>query len=117
MINILIVRNVTDGDSIFANGNIEDIFSLPVDYIKHDKELFMLRVSDESMINLRIRKNDLVIIERSEIAEDGQMIVVQVDGYITIKRFFKEKNYVRLEPENDTMDSIIVNECKILGKL
>jgi len=117
MINIPIVGKITAGLPILATENIEDTFPIPLDYIKHDKELFMLRVSGQSMINVGIRDNDLAIIENSQDAINGDIVVALIDDSATIKRFFKEKNHIRLQPENDTMDPIIVNDCKILGKL
>ena len=117
MINIPIVGKITAGLPMLATENIEDTFPIPLDYIKHDKELFMLRVSGQSMINVGIRDNDLAIIENSQDAINGDIVVALIDDSATIKRFFKEKNHIRLQPENDTMDPIIVNDCKILGKL
>ncbi|AWK52012.1 repressor LexA [Clostridium beijerinckii] len=117
MINIPIIGKITAGLPILATENIEDTFPIPLDYIKHDKELFMLRVSGQSMINVGIRDNDLAIIENSQDAINGDIVVALIDDSATIKRFFKEKNHIRLQPENDTMDPIIVNDCKILGKL
>ena len=117
MISIPIVGKITAGMPILATENIEDTFSLPLDFIKHDKELFMLRVSGESMINVGINDKDLAIIERCSDAINGDIVVALIDDSATIKRFFKEKDYIRLQPENDTMDPIIVDNCLILGKL
>ena len=117
MINIPIVGKITAGLPILATENIEDTFPIPLDYIKHDKELFMLRVSGQSMINVGIRDNDLAIIENVQNAINGDIVVALIDDSATIKRFFKEKDHIRLQPENDTMDPIIVDDCKILGKL
>lgn len=117
MISIPIVGKITAGMPILATENIEDTFSLPLDFIKHDKELFMLRVSGESMINVGINDKDLAIIERCSDAVNGDIVVALIDDSATIKRFFKEKDYIRLQPENDTMDPIIVDNCLILGKL
>ncbi|WP_297423796.1 transcriptional repressor LexA [Clostridium sp.] len=117
MINIPIVGKITAGLPMLATENIEDTFSLPLDFIKHDKELFMLRVSGESMINAGIMNNDLAIIETVQTANNGDIVVALIDDSATIKRFYKEKGHIRLQPENDTMDPIIVDDCKILGKL
>lgn len=117
MINIPIVGKITAGLPILATENIEDTFSLPLNFIKHDKELFMLRVSGESMINAGINDNDLAIIERCNDASNGEIVVALIDDSATIKRFFKEKDHIRLQPENDTMSPIIVDNCSILGKL
>jgi len=117
MINIPIVGKITAGLPILATENIEDTFPIPLDYIKHDEELFMLRVSGQSMINVGIRDNDLAIIENVQNAINGDIVVALIDDSATIKRFFKEKDHIRLQPENDTMDPIIVDDCAILGKL
>ena len=117
MINIPIVGKITAGLPILATENIEDTFPIPLDYIKHDNELFMLRVSGQSMINVGIRDNDLAIIESAQNAINGDIVVALIDDSATIKRFFKEKDHIRLQPENDTMDPILVDDCKILGKL
>ena len=117
MINIPIVGKITAGSPILATENIEDTFPLPLDYIKHDRELFMLRVSGESMVNAGIRDKDLAIIESAQSAINGEIVVALIDDSATIKRFFKEKDHIRLQPENDTMAPILVDDCQILGKL
>ncbi|NFI03878.1 transcriptional repressor LexA [Clostridium botulinum] len=117
MINIPIVGKITAGMPILATENIEDSFPIPLDYIKHDNELFMLRVSGESMVNAGIRDNDLAIIESCQTALNGDIVVALIDEEATIKRFFKEKDHIRLQPENDSMNPIIVDNCSVLGKL
>lgn len=117
MINIPIVGKVTAGLPILATENIEDTFPVPLEYVKHDRELFMLRVTGQSMVNVGINNNDLAIIEKKESAENGDIVVALIDNEATIKRFFKENGHFRLQPENDTMDPIIVENCSILGKL
>lgn len=117
MINIPIIGKITAGSPILATENIEDTFTLPLDFIKHDRELFMLRISGESMVNAGIRDNDLAIIESAQAAINGDIVVALIEDSATIKRFFKEKDHIRLQPENDAMDPIIVDDCMILGKL
>lgn len=117
MISIPIVGNITAGTPILATENIEDTFTLPIDFIKHNNELFMLKVNGNSMINAGINNNDLAIIEKTQSAINGDIVVALIDDNATIKRFFKEKDHIRLQPENNAMDPIIVNDCKILGKL
>ena len=117
MINIPIIGKVTAGLPILATENIEDTFPVPLEYVKHDRELFMLRVTGQSMINVGINNNDLAIIEKKESAENGDIVVALIDNEATIKRFFKENGHFRLQPENDTMEPIIVENCSILGKL
>lgn len=117
MIHIPIIGIIKNENSIIAAENIEGTFPLPLDYIKHDNDLFIIKVSDNSMINAGIRNNDFAIIESGQTAKNGDIIAALIDGETAIKRFFKEKDYIRLQPENDTMDSIIFKECKILGRL
>ncbi len=117
LIDIPIVRKIQNGLPILAHENIEDTFSLPLDFIKHDRELFMFRVSDESMVNAGIRNDDLAVIEMTNIAVNGDIVLTLVEESAMIKRFFKEKEYIRLQPENDYMEPVLVNECTIFGKL
>ncbi|WP_294375626.1 transcriptional repressor LexA [uncultured Clostridium sp.] len=117
MISIPIVGKITAGLPILATENVEGRFTLPLDFIKHDRELFMLRVSGESMIKAGINDNDLAIIESCSDASNGEIVVALIEDSATIKRFYKEKDHIRLQPENDTMDPIIVDNCSILGKL
>ena len=117
MVNIPIIGKVTAGLPILANENVEDIFPNPLDYVSHNKELFMLNISGDSMINAGIFDGDLAIIEECKTANNGEIVVALIENEATIKRFYKEKNHIRLQPENDNMDAIIVDDCKILGKL
>ncbi|WP_297521569.1 transcriptional repressor LexA [uncultured Clostridium sp.] len=118
LLDIPIVGKVTAGQPILAVENIEDTFQIPLNYVKStNKDLFILRVSGDSMIEAGIHDGDLAIIEKTNVAENGDIIVALIDSEATIKRFFKEKNYYRLQPENSTMDPIIVTECSVLGKL
>lgn len=117
MINIPIIGNITAGTPILATENIEDTFTIPIDFIKHNNELFMLKVNGNSMINAGINNNDLAIIEKTQSAINGDIVVALIGDNATIKRFFKEKDHIRLQPENASMDPIIVDDCKILGKL
>lgn len=117
MINIPIIGRITAGMPVLATENIEDTFSIPLDYIKHDNELFMLKVWGNSMINAGVHDGDLAIIERVNSAQNGDIVVALIDEEATIKRFFKEKNHIRLQPENDTMEPIIITDCSVVGKL
>ncbi len=117
MIDIPIVGNITAGLPILATENVEDTFSLPIDFVKHNNELFMLKVNGNSMINAGINNGDLAIIEKTQYASNGDIVVALIDDSSTIKRFFKENNHIRLQPENDAMLPMIVEDCKILGKL
>lgn len=117
MVSIPILGGVTAGVPILATENIEDTFLLPIDYIKHNKELFMLRVIGESMVNAGINDGDLAIIEQTNTAANGEIVVALLENDATIKTFYKENDHIRLQPENDTMNPIIVDQCSILGKL
>ena len=117
MVNIPIIGKVTAGLPILASENVEDIFPIPLDYVSHNKELFMLNISGDSMINAGIFDGDLAIIEECKTANNGEIVVALIENEATIKRFYKEKNHIRLQPENDNMDAIIVDDCIILGKL
>ena len=117
MINIPIIGKVTAGVPILANENVEGIFPVPLSYVKHDKELFILNVSGDSMINCGIHHGDLAIIEKTPTADNGDIVVALIENEATIKRFYKEDNYIRLQPENDNMKPIIIKDCSILGKL
>ncbi|MTK13502.1 MAG: transcriptional repressor LexA [Clostridiaceae bacterium] len=117
IINIPIIGTITAGSPILAIENVEDIFPLPIDYVKSNKELFMLRVSGESMIEAGILDGDLSIIEKANSAQNGDIIVALIENEATLKRFFKEKDYIRLQPENKNMEPIIVPDCQVIGKL
>ncbi len=97
--------------------NIEDVFPLPIDYVKNTKDLFMLKVSGESMIEAGILDGDLAIIEKTDSANNGDIVVALIDNEATLKRFFKESSYIRLQPENKSMKPIILEDCKVLGRL
>ncbi len=117
IIDIPVVGKVTAGQPILAVENIEDTFSIPLNYVRSNKDLFMLNISGESMIEAGILDGDLAIIEKVETAENGEIVVALIDNEATLKRFFKEKDHIRLQPENSSMEPIIVNDCQIIGKL
>ncbi|WP_434303010.1 transcriptional repressor LexA [Clostridium botulinum] len=117
VINIPIVGTITAGNPILAIENIEDVFPLPIDYVKNTKDLFMLKVSGESMIEAGILDGDLAIIEKTDSANNGDIVVALIDNEATLKRFFKESSYIRLQPENKSMKPIILEDCKVLGRL
>ncbi len=117
VINVPIVGTITAGNPILAIENIEDVFPLPIDYVKNTKDLFMLKVSGESMIEAGILDGDLAIIEKTDSANNGDIVVALIDNEATLKRFFKESSYIRLQPENKSMKPIILDDCKVLGRL
>lgn len=111
-----IMGRVTAGMPILA---VEDIQGyVPVsDRIRRGRELFALRVVGESMINAGILDDDIVIVHKTPVAENGQIVVAMVEDEATVKRFYKENGHYRLQPENDSFDPIIVDECCILGQV
>lgn len=117
MINVPILGTITAGLPILAVENIEDTFPLPVNYVKSNKDLFILKVSGESMIDAGILDGDFSIIEKANSANNGEIVVALIDNEATLKRFFKEKDHIRLQPENKNMSPIIVPECQVIGKL
>ncbi len=114
VVNIPIVGTVAAGQPLLAVENISDYFPIPVDMLPN-KELFMLRVKGDSMINVGILDGDTIIVARQENASNGDIIVALVDDSATVKRFFKEDGHYRLQPENDFMEPIIVDDCQIIG--
>jgi repressor LexA len=117
MLNIPIIGKVTAGAPILATENIEDTFPIPIDYVKHNDELFILKVTGNSMIKAGINDGDYAIIEKAQTAQNGEIIVALIENEATIKTFYKEKDHIRLQPENDSLSPIIVEDCSILGKL
>lgn len=116
LVNVPIVGVVTAGQPILAVENIEGYFPMPAEDMPN-AETFMLRVKGESMINAGIFDGDKILVEKSSTAENGDIVVALIDDSVTVKTFYKEKNHFRLQPENDTMDPIIVEELSILGKV
>ena len=116
MASIPIVGRVAAGEPILAQENIEGFFPLPMDYVPN-ADSFVLRVKGDSMINAGIHSGDIVFVESCNTAINGDIVVALIDDSATVKTFYKEKGHIRLQPENDTMEPIIVNECTILGKV
>lgn len=116
-INIPLLGKITAGNPIEAIENPEEEIALPTYLIPKDKEVFALNVSGESMINAGIFDGDIIIVERQNTARNGEIVVaMNDDNEVTLKTFYKENNYIRLQPENDTMEPIILNNVSILGK-
>lgn len=116
MVNVPIVGRVAAGEPLLAEQNIEEYFPISMDFMPN-KQTFMLKVKGESMINAGILDGDYVLVEERKTAHNGEMIVALVDDGATVKRFYKEEGIIRLQPENDTMEPIIVPDCTILGKV
>ena len=116
MVNVPVIGTVAAGQPILAEENIEDYMPIPVEMLPN-KEVFMLKVKGESMIDAGIFNNDRVIVAKQDTAMNGEMVVALVDDSATVKTFYKEHGHFRLQPENASMDPIIVNEVQILGKV
>jgi repressor LexA len=118
MINIPIVGKVAAGEPLLATENIEDYFPIPADYIKgNDVNLFMVQVQGDSMINAGIFDSDMLIVRQQDTADNRDIVVALLDDSVTVKTFFKEKDIIRLQPENDSIAPIYVKEVQILGKV
>ena len=116
MVNVPIVGRVAAGEPILAVENIESYFPIPMEYMPN-AESFMLKVKGESMINAGIFDGDNILVQKCDDARNGDMVVALVEDSATVKTFYKEGDHIRLQPENDTMDPIIVPDCKIVGKV
>jgi len=115
--SIPLLGKVAAGNPIEAIENPNEYFSLPKELLPKNHEVFALEVRGESMINVGIYDGDIVIVEREKNANNGEIVVAMTDeNEVTLKRFYKENNHIRLQPENDTMDPIILDNCYILGK-
>jgi repressor LexA len=118
VINVPIVGKVTAGLPITAVENVEEFFPLPENLAPADEQLFMLEVMGESMIEAAILDGDYVIVRQQNTANNGDIVVAMTEeDEATVKRFFKEKDYFRLQPENSTMEPIILRNVSILGKV
>lgn len=111
-----VVGRVAAGEPILAEQNIEGYFPIPAEYVPQG-ESFVLQVHGTSMINIGIMDKDLIFVHSCNTAENGDIVVALIDDSATVKRFFREDGHIRLQPENDEMDPIIVPDCQILGKV
>lgn len=116
VVNVPLLGRVAAGEPLLAVENVEAYFPIPSEYMPNE-ETFMLRVAGESMINAGIFNGDNILVQRQSTAENGDMVVALVDDSATVKTFYKEDGYYRLQPENDSMEPIIVENCTILGKV
>lgn len=114
MVNVPIIGTVAAGQPILATENIEDYFPIPAEYMPKE-ECFMLTVKGDSMINIGIFNGDKVMVKKESTAQNGDVVVALVEDSATVKTFYKEEGHYRLQPENDTMDPIIVDSCEVLG--
>lgn len=116
IVNIPLIGNVAAGEPIFAEQNIEGYFPLLSEDMPSG-EAFMLKVRGESMINVGIYDGDQIIVHKQNTANNGDLVVALVDDSATVKTFYKEKGHYRLQPENDSMEPILVDQVEILGKV
>ncbi len=116
IVNVPLVGTVTAGQPILAVENIEGYFPLPAEDLPNH-EVFMLNVKGDSMINAGIFNGDKILVQKQPTAENGEKVVALIDDSVTVKTFYKEKGHFRLQPENDTMDPIIVDNLSIIGKV
>ena len=117
VINVPLLGKITAGTPIEAIETPNEYFSLPAYLIPNKEEVFTLKVCGESMFNAGIFDGDIVIVQKQNVARNGEIVVAMtMENEVTLKRFYKEANYIRLQPENDTMEPIILPNCTILGK-
>lgn len=116
IVNVPLIGTVAAGLPLLAEENVENYFPIPVDMLPN-KQTFMLKVKGDSMIEAGIFNGDRIIVEQCSTARNGEIVVALVDDSATVKTFYKEKDYIRLQPENSSMDPIIVPDCQILGKV
>ena len=114
--DVPVVGKITAGEPILAVENITDTFPLPIEFVGNS-ECFMLTVRGESMIEAGILNGDYILVKKQDIARNGEIVVALIGEEATVKTFYKEKDHIRLQPENSTMEPIIVPNCKILGKV
>ena len=118
IVDVPLLGKVTAGTPIEAIETPNEYFSLPTSLVPAKKEVFTLKVSGESMINVGIYDGDILIVERRDTARNGETVVaMNTENEVTVKTFYKENGHFRLQPENDTMEPIILNEVTIIGKV
>ena len=116
VVNVPMVGTVAAGQPILAIENIDNYFPIPSEYMPNE-ETFMLKVKGESMINAGILDGDNILVKRQTTAKNGDMVVALVEDSATVKTFYKENRHIRLQPENDYMDPIILPDVEIIGKV
>lgn len=116
LVEVPVIGKITAGQPILAVENLTDVFPIPLDFVGNS-ESFMLTVSGESMIEAGILDGDYILVKKQNVARNGDIVVALIGDEATVKTFYKEKDHIRLQPENSTMDPIIVPNCEILGKV
>lgn len=115
-LSVPVVGEVAAGMPILADENVTDTFPLPMAFAKN-KDVFMLKVRGDSMINAGIFHGDYVVVTQQETARNGDIVVALLDDSATVKTFYQENGYIRLQPENDALSPILVREVRIVGKV
>ena len=116
LVDVPVIGKITAGAPILAVENITDNFLIPIDFVGNS-ESFMLTVSGESMIEAGILDGDYILVKRQNVARNGEIVVAMIDDEATVKTFYMENNHIRLQPENSSMEPIIVPDCQVLGKV
>lgn len=116
LVEVPVIGKITAGAPILAVENVTDTFPIPLDFVGNS-ESFMLTVRGESMIEAGILDGDYILVKKQNTANNGEIVVALIGDEATVKTFYKEKDHIRLQPENSTMDPIIVPTCEILGKV
>lgn len=116
LVNVPIVGTITAGQPILAVENIDSYFPIPSEYMPNE-DTFMLKVKGDSMMNVGIYNGDKILIQKQSHAKNGDYVVALIGEEVTVKTFYKENGYYRLQPENDSMEPIIVNDLNIQGKV
>ena len=116
LVDVPVIGKITAGMPILAVENVTDTFPIPIDFVGNS-DCFMLTVRGESMIEAGILDGDYILVKRQSNASNGEIVVALIEYEATVKTFYKEKDHIRLQPENSTMDPIIVPDCEILGKV
>ena len=116
MVEVPVIGKITAGEPILAVENVTDTFPIPIDFVGNC-ESFMLTVRGESMIEAGILNGDYILVKKQNVANNGEIVVALIGDEATVKTFYKEKDHIRLQPENSTMEPIIVPNCEILGKV
>ncbi len=117
MVSLPVVGNVAAGQPILAQENIESYFPVPADLVPNGEPSFILKVRGDSMINAGIYDGDQIFVQSCQEARNGQMVVALLEDSATVKTFYRENGHIRLQPENDTMEPILVDDCRILGRV
>ena len=116
LVEVPVIGKITAGEPILAVENVTDTFPIPIDFVGNS-ECFMLTVRGESMIEAGILDGDYILVKKQNTANNGEIVVALIGDEATVKTFYKEEDHIRLQPENSTMDPIIVPNCEILGKV